>query len=839
MNIIIKFLLKNIKEKKLRTALILFSITISAALFFASSATTDSMVKMYTDQIKKFYGESEIIIEAKDTAPSRYFNPTLPQEYKSHLQYSVGLFSGTGIYKYKRSGAKDENVSINLRGIDWKDQQIISKVTLASEFEVDPFQGKKIVISKKTADKYGLEIGKTLELMIEGTKYKFLISGIAQMTGPFTDDGRSHFAIVPMEILSSIYDQKGNVSTIYIKTLNSVEKQWIIKGLTASMKKQHVRETISQSDLQEQTGGVTVALSMALVLVLFMSVFIIYTSFKVITTERLPVIGTFRSIGATRKVTDFVLLGESVAYGVIGGLLGSGLGIGILYLIAKATTPTWDPGYKTSVQFTSAQLITSFLMAVILSLLSSLIPILKVSRIPVKEIVLNKIEKNQKGSKIWKPILGIIFLLAAFFVPPVAKGDPGILMDTVCTLLSIAAVILLLPYLVRGFVAVFERLYIYIFGNEGVLAVKNLRNNKNLLNNVSLLAIGISSLLMINTVTRSSVTEIINYFDTCMKYQMFFWVPEMDKSYEPILKAVDGIKGAKGFYSANGIEVKGTDKKIDSLESANKDFYMDYIDITLDGSKEATLKKLEQLENERSIIITGVVRNKLGVKEGDSITLKMPAGDRTYKIIAIWDSMMMGGNYAAIAEKYLKQDMQSKYYSYFAIKSDKNPEELLLFLKDKFARNLANGQTMKEIKDMVVESNSQIFNVMNAFSVITILIGVFGVLNNLIISFIERKRSLAVFRSVGMNKKQIVKMIFIESMTGGLIGGIVGVAAGLIMINIMKHMLTQVIATIPMNYSITMLTISATIGVIIMVTASISPAMKSSKLNIIESIKYE
>lgn len=839
MNIIVKFLLRNIKEKKLRTFLIVFSITISAALFFASSATTDSMVKMYTDQIKKFYGESEIIIEAKDTAPSWYFNPSIPQEYKSRFEYSVGLFSGTAVYKYKRDGAKDENVNINLRGIEWKDQELISKVTLASEFEVEPFKGKKIVISKKTADKYGLQTGKNLEIMIEGTKYRFLICGIAQMTGPFTDDGRTHFAIVPIDILSSIYDQKGNVSTLYIKTQNPSDKKWIIEGLAASMKRQNVRETISQSDLQEQTGGVTVALSMALVLVLFMSVFIIYTSFKVITTERLPVIGTFRSIGATRKITDLVLVGESLGYGIAGGILGTGLGIGILYLIAKATTPVWDEGFKTSIRFTPAQLIFSFVLAVVLSVLSALVPIIKVSRIPVKEIVLNKIEKSHKGNRLWKPILGVILILTVYFVPPVAKGDPGVMIDTVCILLAIAAVILLLPYLVSGFVTIFERLYIYVFGNEGVLAVKNLRNNKNLLNNVSLLAIGISSLLMINTVTRSSVTEIINYFDTCMKYQMFFWVPEMDKSYEPILMSIDGIKGAKGVYSANGIEVKGTDKKIDSIESANKDYYMDYIDITLEGGKEATRKKLDELDSERSIIITGVVRNKLGVKEGDSLTLKMPAGDRTYKVIAVWDSMMMGGNYAAIAEKYLKQDMKLKYYSYFTIKTDKEPDQMLSFLKDKFARNLPGGQTMREIKDMVVQSNTQIFNVMNAFSVITILIGIFGVLNNLIISFIERKRSLAVFRSVGMSKKQIIKMIFIESLTGGLIGGIVGVVAGLIMISVMGYMLKEVIATIPMHYSPQMLTISATIGMIIMVTASISPAMKSSRLNIIEAIKYE
>lgn len=40
---------------------------------------------------------------------------------------------------------------------------------------------------------------------------------------------------------------------------------------------------------------------------LTMSVFIIYSSYQVITLDRLPVIGTFRSIGATQKTVTRIL----------------------------------------------------------------------------------------------------------------------------------------------------------------------------------------------------------------------------------------------------------------------------------------------------------------------------------------------------------------------------------------------------------------------------------------------------------------------------------------------------------------------------------------------------
>lgn len=68
---------------------------------------------------------------------------------------------------------------------------------------------------------------------------------------------------------------------------------------------------------------------------LTMSVFIIYSSYKVITLDRLPIIGTFRSIGATQKTVTRILILESALYGCMGGIAGIPLGIVVLKLILR------------------------------------------------------------------------------------------------------------------------------------------------------------------------------------------------------------------------------------------------------------------------------------------------------------------------------------------------------------------------------------------------------------------------------------------------------------------------------------------------------------------------
>ena len=64
-----------------------------------------------------------------------------------------------------------------------------------------------------------------------------------------------------------------------------------------------------------------------------MCMFIIFTAFNLITLERIPIVGTLRSIGCTRKLINTILIIESACLGAIGGLIGCVLGVGVLQYI--------------------------------------------------------------------------------------------------------------------------------------------------------------------------------------------------------------------------------------------------------------------------------------------------------------------------------------------------------------------------------------------------------------------------------------------------------------------------------------------------------------------------
>ena len=68
-----------------------------------------------------------------------------------------------------------------------------------------------------------------------------------------------------------------------------------------------------------------------LTIVILLSAVIISSSFKLIIVERMPVIGTFFSQGATKKNIIFVLLTESSLFGILGGVLAFLIGVGAIY----------------------------------------------------------------------------------------------------------------------------------------------------------------------------------------------------------------------------------------------------------------------------------------------------------------------------------------------------------------------------------------------------------------------------------------------------------------------------------------------------------------------------
>jgi putative ABC transport system permease protein len=830
MGIIIKFIIRNIREKKFRTFLIIFSITLSTALFFASLALGGTIERTFLVKVKKYIGTADIIIYANEKSPFWMFRLNRTEVVRHELEYAVGSVETRGTYK---NG--NETVNMNLKGFYLDDLQEMNPYVLAGQADLAPFQGKKMIISKAAAAKYRFQLGDKIELKISDNRYRFKIVGFAEPMGFFQEDGQSVTAVVPRETLARAFAAPGMVGLAYLKVKDPLRTAAVIKKLSEPYRRYTVREPMSKAELHQYMQAISTPFLLMLVLVLFISVFIIYSSFKVITRERLPVIGTFRSIGATRRTTDLVLFAEGIFYGVMGGILGSLLGLAILYIMSLLMRPEWVKNVTVTLVYSPLHLLAAFLLAVILPLAGSFIPIVKLSKFSIKDVIFNSIEKPKKNKSL-KLIMGLVLLATVFTAPWLVPKPLALAVDIVCMVFAVTAVILLVPALTSGFLKLFEWFYQYLLGNEGVLATKNLRENKSILNNIALLAIGISSLLMINTVSFSVVKEIADFYKDAAFDIWIHWAERADRNFAGVLRNIEGVTGVCGVYTAERVEIDASKNRINLIHGVNGVKYFDYWKIPLDSSRQ---RVVNQLDAGRNIMLSYILKGQLGVEKGDTLVLRMKRGRRAYKIVGFFTSLMWGGSFALAGERFLKTDMQLQYYGNLYLKAATGPDSLVAVIKKKCARKYPALDTVAGMAKNDEQENRQIFLLLQGFAIMTLIIGVFGIFNNLIISFIERRRSLAMMRSVGMSRSQTLKLILIESLTGGVIGGGVGLLAGTVLIWLLPFMLRAINQTVQLHYSLKEYGLAMGFGIMITVAASVGPALKSSRFNIIEALKYE
>ncbi|HEX6593420.1 MAG TPA: ABC transporter permease [Bacillota bacterium] len=117
---------------------------------------------------------------------------------------------------------------------------------------------------------------------------------------------------------------------------------------------------------------------------------------------------------------------------------------------------------------------------------------------------------------------------------------------------------------------------------------------------------------------------------------------------------------------------------------------------------------------------------------------------------------------------------------------------------------------------------------------VSLLVGGIGVMNIMLVSVTERTREIGIRISLGATRGQILFQFLIEAVVLTLIGGIIGMGLGIGGASIVSHF-----AGWPSLISLRVIIGGLLFSVVIGVIFGILPANKASKLDPIESLRYE
>ena len=171
------------------------------------------------------------------------------------------------------------------------------------------------------------------------------------------------------------------------------------------------------------------------------------------------------------------------------------------------------------------------------------------------------------------------------------------------------------------------------------------------------------------------------------------------------------------------------------------------------------------------------------------------------------DAMTAAGN--NVAKALNESQIRSDTFSYQA---------------DDLLQQASNLQSLSE------SSNRQLIWI----AAISLIVGGIGVMNIMLVSVTERTREIGLKIAIGAQQKRILRQFLTEAAVLTSLGGVLGVGCGVGL----AYMLSRIMGT-PMAISGSACLIAVVFSMIIGIVFGLAPAMKASKLNPIDALRYQ
>ena len=827
MSVFLKYISKNMFEKKGRFVLLLFSIAVSAALLVACTGMVDVIVDSFNAPYES--GRlSDISIVSKTDDP-----------YMKESDVDTSGLKDV-VYELRTTGIINENDKIkyvNLRGRNnYSGSMAEGNADFLSENAVEG--NPSCILSKRVSDVMNLQTGDTLKLFISGEEISFTVEALAANDNVFYPDTSTNFSvIIPYEYLNEKLGADDGYNVVFADVADGEAKDF-----AESYNENHT--DVNATDLKGNVmvdSSINMALYFMMTIVVIVSAIIIHGVFKLIMTERLSVMGTFMSQGATKKKIEHIILMEGFIYGLIGGIIGSALGEVFLYFLGRWTSPLGDYGVYTKFHINPVYILIGIIFSIILSVVSAYFPVRKVRKLEVKDVILNRAEPK-RSSRLVKTIIGIILL--AFSIAVYFINDSVINVTTpIAFITAFAGVILLVPMMMKLITVVFGKL----FKNNTTLylTLSNIRSSKLLRNNIVLVVVSLSSVLMISSFGKSMTNLVVDAYKGMNYDYNISGIMEMDPNNPTTDRILDKLHEIKGIDQSSIGDVYYAEAEIDGelaiATGSEVDAYVNVLNEYF-GFTTTYADEIQALKDadEYSILLTTKIADAIDKKAGDTVTMKINSHEVNVKVVGVYDGKVFQAGRAVLMKKELlinEFNIKEAAAIYFETEEDSSviEKELKPFLASLGATYTTKAEDTK-LND---EQNQTIVSVLSIFSYLAMIIASIGVFNNITICFLQRKREMAVMASVGMNKSRRKRMILTESMTCVIFSVLISIPFTILLSDLLTGFCKFIGMPMEVAFSWTSIMTYAPIITVIILIATLSTMRKSRKLSIVQELKYE
>jgi putative ABC transport system permease protein len=852
----IRFTFGGLLSRKLRTLLTALAIVLGVAMISGTYVLTDSIDDAFDTIFTDVREGSSVVISGKAafdlSEGSGVSAPTLDESLLEEVRELPGVAEAEGAVDSESTSLIDEDGDAIVFGgapnLGFAIPNGDSRFNPLTLVQGDWPGSGEVVIDADTADKKDFAVGDEIGVQVEGPVEQFRIAGLVEFGSGGLSIGGATLAGFDLPTAQRLFRKEGRLDEIALAATPGVSDEELLG---------QVREVLPP-DAQARTGGEQAREDAAETnefisflqgfllafggIALFVGSFVIANSLSITIAQRTREYATLRTIGASRRQVLGSIILEALAVGVVASLIGLFLGL----LLAEGLFSLFDAvGFtlpNTGLVFESRTIVVALAAGILVTLLASLRPALRATRVPpiaaVREgatLPEGRFARFRGLGAALTALLGFAALLYGLFGSDLGTTQVLVWMG-LGALLIFLGVALFSSRLVSPLAHVLGWPATKVGGAAGLLARDNARRNtQRTASTAAALMIGLALVTLVATLAAG----IVNTFEGAVNdlFRADYAITAQN-NFSPIpTDAADAAAQVPGVTAVGNVRT-GEVRVLGETEFATAvDPGMREV-ISMEWT-EGSQDVLANLGDDGAFVDDGYADDH-GLSTGSTVDVTFPNGEtRTFTIEGVFDPPSGGSPFGPVTISAAAWDAQVErprnLFSFLNVEggeSDANQAKLDEALAE-FPN--AKAQDRQSFIDNQISGLSAVLNILYVLLALSVIVSLFGIVNTLVLTVFERTREIGMLRAVGMTRRQVRRMIRHESVITALIGGAIGIVLGVVLAALLIVRVDFIDFVLPVPQLVVFTIAAILVGII----AAIFPARRAAKLNPLEALQYE
>ncbi|MFI9822978.1 ABC transporter permease [Streptomyces sp. NPDC052013] len=857
---VLKTSMRNFVAHKGRMALSAIAVLLSVAFVCGTLVFTDTMSTTFD---KLFAAtSSDVTVSAKDSSDTGETTsgngkpPVMPASVVSEVRKAEGVKSAEGtVFSTSVTVVDADKDSLSPTGGgptivgSWNANEAR---TMDITTGAAPKSTGQVMVDADTADKHDLGLGDEISWITAVGTYTAKVSGIADFT--VTNPGAAIFYLDTKTAQQTLVGESDVYTNVNVTAAAGVSDEQLKKNVLAEVgtgyKVQTAKETAeaNQKDVEGFMSVMKYAMLGFAGIAFLVGIFLIINTFSMLVAQRTREIGLMRAIGSSRKQVNRSVLAEALLLGVVGSVLGVGAGVGLAVGLMKLMG---QMGMKLSTDDLTIAWTTpavGLVLGIVVTVLAAYLPARRAGKISPMA-ALRDAGTPADGRAGWiRGLIGLVLTgvgaVALYLAGAADKATEGSLWLGIGVVLSLIGFVVIGPVLASGVVRVLGAVLLRAFGPVGRMAERNaLRNPRRTGATGAALMIGLALVACLSVVGSSMVASATEELDKTVGTD---FIVQNDQGQLITPQAVEAVKSAPGVEHVT--EYKWTEGDFTTPDGKTlKDTAITAADPTYatDLRVETVAGNLSDAYKPDSMSVHEDFAKDHGISIGSTIDVAFKdgrTGELTVRAITSSEAVIdAGAMYTSIKTlaTYVPADKMPLDQLLFASAKDGQQDAAYKALKDalhEYPQYTVRDQT--DYKEALKDQIGQLLNMIYGLLALAIIVAILGVVNTLALSVVERTREIGLMRAIGLSRRQLRRMIRMESVVIALFGALLGLGLGMGWGATAQQLLALEglkVLDIPWPTIIGVFIGSAFVGLF----AALVPAFRAGRMNVLNAIATE